>query len=120
MWSEAYINALGLTTGNYVTYSRVLESVGDVKPLVKEYRYTNHNNCPDTADFKMYTNIDNVSLDNKFTSRALMRGSLRTKYGTVTARRSRKYGIATTATRPGSETMPGVLNNSRFRAFPAI
>ncbi len=76
MWSEAYINALGLTTGNYVTYSRVLESVGDVKPLVKEYRYTNHNNCPDTADFKMYTNIDNVSLDNKFTSRALMRGLL--------------------------------------------
>lgn len=76
MWSEAYINALGLTTGNYVTYSRVLESVGKDKPLVKEYRYTNHNNWPDTADFKMLTNIDNVSLDNKFTSRALMRGLL--------------------------------------------
>ena len=76
MWSETYINALGLTTGNYVTYSRVVESVGDEKPLVKEYRYTNHNNWPDTADFKMYTNIDNLSLDNKFTSRELMRGLL--------------------------------------------
>ncbi len=76
MYSETYINSLGLTTGNYVTYSRVVESVGEKKPLVKEYRYTNHDNCPDTADFKMYTNIDNVSLDNKFTSRALMRGLL--------------------------------------------
>lgn len=76
MWSETYINALGLTTGNYVTYSRVVESVGDEKPLVKEYRYTNHNNWPDTADFKMYTNIDKVSLENKFTSRELMRGLL--------------------------------------------
>ncbi|MDE6147022.1 MAG: hypothetical protein K2G18_03065 [Bacteroidales bacterium] len=76
MCSETYINALGLTTGNYVTYSRVVEYVGDEKPLVKEYRYTNHNNWPDTADFKMFTNIDNVSLDNKFTSRELMRGLL--------------------------------------------
>ena len=74
MTSEAYINALGLTTGNYVTYSRVMEHVGNERPLVKEYRYTNHDTCPDTADFKMYTNIDNVALDNKFTSRALMRG----------------------------------------------
>ena len=76
MYSETYINALGLTTGNYVTYSRVVESVGNKNPLVKEYRYTNHNNWPDTADFKMYTNIDNLSLDNKFTSRAVMRGLL--------------------------------------------
>lgn len=76
MYSETYINSLGLTTGNYVTYSRVMERVGNERPLVKEYRYTNHDNCPDTADFKMYTNIDNVSLDNKFTSRALMRGLL--------------------------------------------
>lgn len=76
LWSETYINALGLTTGNYVTYSRVIESVGETEPLVKEYRYTNHESCPDTADFKMYTNIDNVTLDNKFTSRALMRGLL--------------------------------------------
>lgn len=68
MTSEAYINALGLTTGNYVTYSRVMEHVGNERPLVKEYRYTNHDTCPDTADFKMYTNIDNVALDNKFTS----------------------------------------------------
>lgn len=74
MTSEAYINSIGLTTGNYVTYSRVVESIGDEKPLVKEYRYTNHDTCPDTADFKMYTNIDNVALDNQFTSRALMRG----------------------------------------------
>ncbi len=76
LWSEAYINSLGLTTGNNVTYSRITESIASEEPLVKEYRYTNHDSWPDTADFKMYTNIDNVSLDNKFTSRALMRGLL--------------------------------------------
>lgn len=76
MQSETYINMLGLTTGNHVTYSRVKEFVGETEPLVKEYRYTNHDTCPDTADFAMYTNIDNVTLTNKFTSRALERGLL--------------------------------------------
>lgn len=76
MVSETYVNALGLTSGNHVTYSRVIEKIGNESPLVKEYRYTNHEDWPDTADFSMYTNIDNVSLDNKFTSRALMRGLL--------------------------------------------
>lgn len=76
MVSESYINALGLTSGNHVTYSRVTEYVGDENPLVKEYRYTNHDSCPDTEDFAMFTNIDNVALDNKFTSLALMRGLL--------------------------------------------
>lgn len=76
MRSESYINTLGLTTGNHVTYSRVVELIGDSMPFKKEYRYTNHDSCPDTADFEMYTNIDNVALDNKFTSRALMRGLL--------------------------------------------
>ena len=76
MLSETYINTLGLTTGNHVTYSRVVELIGDSRPFKKEYRYTNHDSCPDTADFKMYTNIDNVALDNKFTSRALLRGLL--------------------------------------------
>ncbi|MCM1503565.1 MAG: DUF5977 domain-containing protein, partial [Bacteroidales bacterium] len=74
MLSETYINTLGLTTGNYVTYSRVVESIADENPLVKEYRYTNHDSCPDTSDFKMYTNYDSLSLINKFTSHALMRG----------------------------------------------
>lgn len=76
MESEAYINTLGLTTGNHVTYSRVIESIGKTSPLRKEYIYTNHDSHPDTADFSMYTNIDNVALDNKFTSRELMRGLL--------------------------------------------
>lgn len=76
MESEAYINTLGMTTGNHVTYSRVVESIGQTNPLRKEYLYTNHDTHPDTSDFAMYTNIDNVSLDNKFTSRALMRGLL--------------------------------------------
>ena len=76
MLSETYINTLGLTTGNHVTYSRVVELIGNSRPFKKEYRYTNHDSCPDTADFKMYTNIDNVALDNKFTSRALLRGLL--------------------------------------------
>ena len=76
MESEAYINTLGLTTGNHVTYSRVVESVGSSVPLRKEYLYTNHESHPDTADFAMLTNIDNVALDNKFTSRGLLRGLL--------------------------------------------
>lgn len=76
MLSETYINTLGLTTGNHVTYSRVVELIGDSRPFKKEYRYTNHDSCPDTADFEMYTNIDNVALDNKFSSRALLRGLL--------------------------------------------
>lgn len=76
MESESYINTLGLTTGNHVTYSRVIESVGSTVPLRKEYHYTNHDSHPDTADYAMYTNIDNVALHNKFTSRALMRGLL--------------------------------------------
>ena len=76
MDSEAYINTLGLTTGNHVTYSRVVESIGKTNPLRKEYLYTNHDSHPDTADFAMLTNIDNVTLDNKFTSRGLLRGLL--------------------------------------------
>lgn len=76
IYSENYVNMLGLTTGNHVTYSRVVESVGDKDPLVKEYTYTNHDTHPDTSDFAMYTNMDEVSLDNKFTSRALERGLL--------------------------------------------
>lgn len=76
MWSETYVNTLGLTSGNHVTYSRVTEYIGDENPLVKEYRYTNHDSHPDTSDFEMYTNIDNMGLDNEFTSRALMRGLL--------------------------------------------
>lgn len=76
MESEVYMNTLGLTTGNHVTYSRVVESIGNTDPLRKEYLYTNHDSCPDIADFEMYTNIDNVALDNKFTSRSLMRGLL--------------------------------------------
>lgn len=74
--SESYINTLGLTTGNHVTYSRVIESIGGSDPLRKEYLYTNHDSNPDTADYPMYTNIDNVALHNKFTSEALMRGLL--------------------------------------------
>ncbi len=76
MVSESYINNLGLTTGNHVTYSRVKEYVGESSPLTKEYRYTNHDTRPDTSDYAMYTNIDNVALDNKFTSRASERGLL--------------------------------------------
>ena len=76
MNSESYINTLGLTTGNHVTYSRVVESVGSALPLRKEYLYTNHDSYPDTADFAMFTNIDNVALDNKFTSRDILRGLL--------------------------------------------
>ncbi|MCM1178293.1 MAG: hypothetical protein NC335_11185, partial [Bacteroides sp.] len=74
MLSEHFINSLGLTTGNYVTYSRVVESIGDEKPLVKEYRYTNHDTCRDTAEFKIFTDISGLALVNKFTSRALSRG----------------------------------------------
>lgn len=74
--SENSVNILGMTSGNHVTYSRVIEKIGKEKPLKKIYRYTNHDIYPDTADYAMRTNIDNVALDNKFTSRALMRGLL--------------------------------------------
>lgn len=76
MLSERYINVLGSTNGNHVTYSRVVEKIGKDQPLKKVYYYSNHNVCPDTADYEMYTNIDEVDLDNKFTSKAAMRGLL--------------------------------------------
>lgn len=76
MLSERYINVLGSTNGNHVTYSRVVEKIGKEQPLKKVYYYSNHDTYPDVADYQMYTNIDEVDLDNKFTSKALMRGLL--------------------------------------------
>lgn len=37
VWSEKYINPLGSTNGNHVTYSRVVEKIGKDNPLKKEY-----------------------------------------------------------------------------------
>lgn len=74
--SERYVNVLGSTNGNHVTYSRVVEKIGKEQPLKKVYYYSNHDTYPDVADYQLYTNIDEVDLDNKFTSKALMRGLL--------------------------------------------
>lgn len=76
MQSERYVNVLGSTNGNHVTYSRVVEKIGKEQPLKKVYYYSNHDTYPDVADYQLYTNIDEVDLDNKFTSKALMRGLL--------------------------------------------
>ncbi len=74
--SESHINILGLTSGRHTTYSRVVETIGSDKPLTKEYRYTNHDSFPDTLDYCLYTDIDNMTYLDKFTSRALERGLL--------------------------------------------
>lgn len=76
MQSEGYVNVLGSTNGNHVTYSRVVEKIGKEQPLKKVYYYSNHDTYPDMADYQLFTNIDEVDFDNKFTSKALMRGLL--------------------------------------------
>lgn len=74
--SESHINILGLTSGRHTTYSRVVETIGSDKPLTKEYRYTNHDSFPDTLDYNLYTNIDDIIYLDKFTSKSLERGLL--------------------------------------------
>lgn len=76
IYSEHCVNTLGDTNGNHVTYSRVTEKIGRTNPLVKIYRYTNHDTHPDRADYATFTDFDDLGLDNKFTSHALLRGLL--------------------------------------------
>lgn len=74
MFSENYINMLGNTNGNHVTYTRVIETTPGFGKVINKYR--NHDTFPDTLPVALYTNIDDRTLVDKFTSKELERGLL--------------------------------------------
>ncbi|NQD71726.1 hypothetical protein HP439_13430 [Sphingobacterium shayense] len=74
--SENYINMLGTTSGNNVTYSRVEEIKEGTQRMKKVYQYSNHDNFPDIQPSNFYTNFDSITLNDRFTSRETERGLL--------------------------------------------
>ncbi|MBB6498154.1 hypothetical protein [Pedobacter cryoconitis] len=74
MFSENYVNMLGNTNGNHVTYSRIVEKTSGNGKVV--YKYTNHDTFPDLPPLAMATNFDDRTFMDKFISRELERGLL--------------------------------------------
>lgn len=72
--SESFMNLLGNTNGNHITYSRVIEKTNGNGKVI--YRYTNHDEFPDQAPSFVLTNVDQRTLTDEFTSRELERGLL--------------------------------------------
>ncbi|MBB6502631.1 hypothetical protein [Pedobacter cryoconitis] len=74
MTSENFMNLLGNTNGNHITYSRVIEKTSGNGKVI--YKYTNHDQFPDQAPLYTNTNVDQRTLTDDFTSRELERGLL--------------------------------------------
>ncbi|HKG05284.1 MAG TPA: carbohydrate binding domain-containing protein, partial [Pedobacter sp.] len=72
--SENYLNMLGNTNGSHVAYSRVIESTPGAGKIVN--KYTNHDSHPDESPVNLFTNIDDRTRTDDFTSKQLERGLL--------------------------------------------
>jgi len=72
--SENYLNLLGNTNGNHVTYSRVIETIPGLGKKV--YKYTNHEDYPDQAPSTIVSSFSDDFSTTHFTSRELERGLL--------------------------------------------
>jgi len=71
---EDNINQLSTTSGNHVTYSRVVEKLADGSKTI--YSYSNHDEFMDETPVKMIDNINSGVLGNSFISKELERGLL--------------------------------------------
>lgn len=71
---ESNINQLSTTSGNHVTYSRVVEKLSDGSKVI--YTYSNHDQFMDETPIKMLDNINKEVLANSFISKELERGLL--------------------------------------------
>ena len=72
--NQQILNQLANTSGNHITYSRVIEKLSDNSKTI--YYYTNHEKYPDEYPYAVKENIDfNLPL-NSFTSKEMERGLL--------------------------------------------
>jgi len=72
--NEQIMNQLANTSGNHLTYSRVIEKLSDGSKTI--YNYTNHEKYPDENPTTVLTNIDSTLIVNSFISKELERGLL--------------------------------------------
>ncbi len=72
--NQQFINQLGNTSGNHITYSRVVEKLSDGSKTA--YYYTNHEKFPDLEPENVLDNIDEKLPVNSLISRELERGLL--------------------------------------------